>query len=266
MNLPTASNPVFIPDLLNGVQYTIQLVAIGPVFNSYRSNSITGIPIGSVNPTEATLFIDPSNSVSYPEIGSQVSNIGSAGALQGTMRNIKWISSSKVFYFSFPSSYIEFPAYDFGHAITVTAWINPRSTTNAYQFSVLLGAANFNIGWNSYALGLPPSKSLLLRGSGIETDSSDNVVVYGQWQHVGYVFDPVGATILCFVNGVPTTMNSGIATAPTLTSGAPFYIGAQTDGSNSMTAFLGYIRAYGYRFTATDMFSEYMNTKGRFGL
>jgi hypothetical protein len=83
---------------------------------------------------------------------------------------------------------------------------------------------------------------------------------------VGYVFDPVGATILCFVNGVPVTMNDGIATAPNIQTLTPFYIGAQTDGSNSMTASIGYVRVYDYRFTQTDMFSEYVSTKELFGL
>jgi hypothetical protein len=147
----------------------------------------------------------------------------------------------------------------------MTAWINPRSTTNAYQFSVLLGATNFSIGWNTYGLG-PASKSLFLQGSGIETDSSDNVVVYGRWQHVGYVFDPVGATILCFINGIPTWMNNGIATAPNIQAAAPFYIGAQTDGTNSMTASLGNLRVYKYRFTQTDMLNDYVTTKGLYGL
>ena len=265
LNPPTTANPIFIPGLVNGVSYTVQLVALNDAgFKSFSSNALSGTPTANVNPTGPTLNIDPTT---YSGSGPVIA----ASGLSGSRRNVAWIRDPaigvQIFNFSFPLSYIAFPAaYNFGPAITVTAWIKPSSTTNAYQFSALLGTTNFNVGWNSYALGSPPSKSLLLRGSGIETDSSNNVVTYGTWQHVGYVFDPIGATILCFVNGFPVTMNDGIATAPNIQTLTPFYIGAQSDGSNSMTASLGYVRAYGYRFTQTDMFSEYVSTKGLYGL
>lgn len=262
-NPPTTASPIFIPNLSNGVAYSVQLMSLTAIYRSQLSLPITGTPTANVNPTSPTINIDPT-------VYSGSGPVIAAPGISGTRQNVAWITDPdggfRLFYFTFPGSYISFPSYNFGQAITVTAWIEPRSTTNAYQFSVLLGATNFSIGWNTNALGAPPSKSLLLQGSGTETDSSDNVVTYGTWQHVGYVFDPVGATILCFVNGIPTWMNNGIATAPNIQTAAPFYIGAQTDGTNSMTASLGYVRAYGYRFTQTDMFSEYVMTKGRFGL
>lgn len=281
--LTVTASPVFISDLSNGQEYNIQMTASVGLITSPLSNTLTVTPALTPNATGPTLYYDPSDNASYVGTGTTVSNVGSyTTPLDGTINGgVSYVvdpsgGGSHVFNFDGSSGFISFGTYDFGTTITITAWINPslNPSWETYGINTLIANATsglsspgFKFAWNSWQSN---DRACLIE-AGNDSDGSaavsvPDVITYGVWQHVGYVFDQVNSTVIFFVNGVPANILDITTTTGIPTSGQPFNIGAFADGFYLMQAYLGYIKVYDYMMNATDMFAEFESSKERFGL
>jgi hypothetical protein len=276
------ASPVLIPDLSNGQEYSIQMTASVGLITSPLSNTLTVTPVLTPNATGPMLYYDPSNNASYSGSGTTVNSVGSDNTVSGTIiEGVSYVAdpaggASSVFNFDGSSGYISFGTFDFGTTITITAWINPSLNPSWEEYGINTLIANgtsglsspgFKFAWNSWQ----SNDRVCLLEAGNDSDGSapasvPDVITYGVWQHVGYVFDQVNSTVIFFVNGVPVNILNINTTTEIPTSGQTFNIGAFADGYYLMKAYLGYIKVYDYKMNAADMFADFESSKARFGL
>jgi titin len=265
----TTTSPLRISPLTNDVSANIQIVAIGstPSQVSGLSNVLTVTPTSIANALGPSLYYDASTN----PVGT-VRNSGTFGTLTGTMTNVTLATGPKGYkVFNFPGNgYISFGRYNFGTAVTLSAWINPSSTSN---INGLLSNAvanqapsGFKMGWNSWLQNNRVCYFEAGNGGGGGANATAVAVTYGVWQHFGCVFDQANSLVIFFINGVPVNIG-GIVTQPNVgMNNASFNIGSFVGPSYYTTAQVGYVKIYNYLFNANDMYSEYLKSKGRFGL
>ena len=240
---------------------------------SNTSNDLTVTPTATVNTTGSTLSYDPNNTSSYSGSGTSFLNIGSAGTVTGTLRNITVgtdpTTLMKAFTFNGSSSYISFPPYNFGSQFTLCAWIKPTSKTSInglFANTTANQAPNgFKVGWNSWKQN--NRVCYFEGGNGIQGGAAATAVVvtYDTWQHFGCVFDQGNARVIFFINGTPVSI-SRISTIMGIGTNNAFNIGAFIGSSYFMKAVLGSIKFFNYTFNATDMLADFMNAKAAYGL
>ncbi len=269
LNLTDLLSPVVIPGLTNGIPYTITLRAITAAGSSSSSNSLTATPLPATSPSPSLNF-DPSNSSSYSGSGTTVSNIGSFGAFNGTMTGVTYNAADKGGTFSFDGTdFISFGQYNFGNTTTIIAWINPNPTTNINGLLANVGAnqapSGIKFNWNTW---LTNSRTISFEGGngsqGNSIATEANIITYGAWQQLAYVYDRVNRTVLFFLNGVPANQTSVTSIANLGVNNPTFRIGTFTDGSYGMNAKLGSIKVYNTLLTASDIKNDYDNTSARF--
>jgi hypothetical protein len=270
-----ATSPILIPNLTNNISYTIQLRGINSAGTSAFSNSLTATPSITSTPT-AWLYYDPNNSGSYSGSGTSVNNIGSYGAMSGTIGGtLSWITGTNISrkVFNMTGGNIQFGNLNFGNAFTISAWIRPSSkySINAIITNGLpnVNTAGFKFGWHSWQ---SENKRLLFEnGSGNTGEwnvptSADNTIVYQEWQHVACIFDRIGRTVLFMRNGIPVSTYD-ITTAPNVDVNNPtFYIGSYVGGSFSMNAELGMLKVYNSVLTAYQVAEDFNANRAEFGI
>jgi len=271
-------SPVYIPGLINGTEYSIKLRAINNSNNSTWSNTIIVTPSNDTIPP-AVLMFDPNNNSSYSGTGMSVNNIGTYGTLTGTKGSSVIYEdditiSRKIFNFSGSignANVITFPQFNFGTTVSVTAWIYPRNKANINGLLVNAGANvptnGFKFQWNWWNTG---SRTIGMQ-AGNGTQGTDNFTVqntinYGEWQHIGYVFDQLNRKIIFFKNGIPVDMLSGIEPVANIGTNQAFNIGGYIGGSYTMNANLGYIKVFNTLLNASEILSDFNNSKSQFGL
>lgn len=272
---PSISSPVRVPLAVNDVFYSIQLRAVNASGASSASNSLS---IKSVDPSTAAppyIMYDPSNPASYAGSGTTLSNIGSAGTLNGTIQNpsgVTYNGSVKGGVLDFSGangSYITFPSFDFGTTISVMAWIYPRTKNDISALLTNAGpgvqSPGFKFQWNSW---LTNSRRISFQAGNGTTGGDDfsvaDTIVYNTWQHVGYVFDKTARKIVFFLNGVPVAVGSDVTTVENINTNAAFAIGGYSGGSYTMNAQLGSIKIYDALLDATQVRADYDATVARF--
>ena len=271
---PDTVSPNAIPGLTNGTPVTVQ-------FRAYNGGGVSSISNGiSVTPDQPSvpspwLLFDPNNTSSYSGTGTTLSNVGSFGALSGTISGTVTYGTGtgiagKVF--TFNGGYIAFPSFDFGSAFTISAWVNP-STKFSINGLLTNGFANvntagFKFGWNSWQ---STDKNILFEnGDGTAGNWSvpstvNNTVTMDVWQMLTVIVDRTGQSSLFLVNGVPVGV-VGITTASNLTVSGAFNIGAYMGGSYTMKAELGLLKVFNSTLTASQVYDDFTTTKAAFGL
>lgn len=267
--------PSAVTGLTNGSSVTINLRA-------YNSGGYSGISNGlSVTPSDpsvpaAWLLFDPNNSSSYSGTGTTVSNIGSFGALNGTIAgSLTWITGTGITnkVFNFTGGRIGFGSFNFGANFTITAWIYP--TTKSSINTILangppnVNTAGFKFGWNSWQTN---DKNLLFEsgdgtaGNWQVPSSALNTVVMNTWQQVSVIFDRTNSISLFLVNGLPVSV-AGISTATNVTvNAANFNIGAYIGGGYAMQAQLGLLKVFNSSLTASQVLADFNATRSVFGI
>jgi hypothetical protein len=272
-------SPIYIPNLINGNTYNIQLRTVNTDGESSQlSNILTVIPNNSSIP-DAQLFYDPNNISSYSGTGPSVNNIGIYGTLNGTkgasvLYEDDTTISRKIFNFSGANgnaNLITFPIYNFGTQISATAWIYPREKQNINGLLANTTANvqpnGFKFQWNWWMNG---SRTIGMQAGNSEFGGDNftvqNTINYGEWQHIGYVFDQLNRKIIFFKNGIPIDMLSGIEPVENIGTNQAFNIGGYIGGSYTMNAKLGYIKVFNTLLNASEILSDFNNSKSQFGL
>lgn len=275
--------PILITGLTNGTTYNIKLRAVTTSITSAASNAISVTPQAGTSPASA-LYYDPSNNASYPGTGTIVANIGSFGALDGTMIGTTFVTGTgitrNVFDFNGAST-IEFGQYNFGSSFTVSAWVYPKE-----QFSIngLIANASsgldtdgFKLGWNFWET---ENRTMLFEaGNGFQggaVGTLENTVIVNSWQYLTYIVDVANQRALFLRNGIPVDSFidpfnpnniSDNTTVPNIGTNNPnFNIGTFTDSSYGMNAELGYIKIYNGILSVGDIQNDYNSSKAFFGL
>lgn len=266
-------SPLIVRDLLN-VEYNIALRAYNNEGTSSISNELLIAPSNEPLP-EAWLFFDPNNVSSYSGSGPTVSNIGSYGALNGTINGslpYRRGTGIETNIFNFGSGHITFGQVDFGDNFTISAWIYPsaRASINAIltNGSANVNTAGFKFGWNTW--NTSDRRLMFENGDGtagnwqVPTSVNDTVTM-GTWQYVTVIFDRTNRISVFLVNGIPVNVES-ISTATNVSVNRPnFNIGAYLGGSYRMNAELGLLKVFNSSLTASQVLADYNATCARFG-
>lgn len=267
-------SPNTIPGLTNGTPVTLNFRAYNGGGVGTISNSLSVTPSQPSVPTEWLLF-DPNNTSSYSGLGSTVSNIGSFGALNGTITGAVTHAtgtgiSGKIF--NFNGGHIAFPSFTFTSAFTISAWVKPSAK---FSINTILAngfpnvnTAGFKFTWNSWQSS--DGRLAFESGDGnpgnwYVPSASPNTVLMDQWQMLTVIFDRAGRSALFLVNGVPVSVGS-ITTAADVTITGQFNIGAYRGGTYSMKAELGLLKVFNSNLTASQVYDDFMATKAPFGL
>ena len=268
-------SPNTVSGLTNSVSATLQLRAYNGGGYSSISNGLSVTPASASAPTEYLLF-DPNDSSCYSGSGSTVNNIGSYGALAGTISGaVSYITGTGITakVFNFTGGYINFGAFDFTSTFSVTAWIYPteKSSINAILTN---GPANantpgFKFAWNSWTT---TNHNLIFEdgdgtaGNWYIPSTVNNTVTMGVWQHVAVVFNQASRAAVFLVNGLPVSV-AGIQTATNVTVSRPnFSIGRYVTGGYTMRAQLGRLSVFNSSLNAAEVLADYEATKSTFGL
>jgi hypothetical protein len=181
--------------------------------------------------------------------------------------------SRNVFNLNGSNQYISFGIFDFGSAITVTAWIYPTTKININNL-LANGPPNpntpgFKMNWNSYSTSGADGAMVLENGT-VGTwalpATAAGTVTMGQWQHLTYVLDVSNQAALFFLNGVPVINGYGATVANVTMAGRAFNIGAYTGGGFTPKAELGYLKVFNSVLDATQVLADYDNSRVSFGL
>jgi hypothetical protein len=272
----SALNPAAVPGLTNGVSSTLQLRAYNAGGYSSISNSLAITPSNPSVPGEWLLF-DPNNSSCYPGTGTTVSNLGSYGALNGTIvGSMPYITgtglTTKVLNFT-GSTYINFGQVNFGSNFTISAWIYPSDN---YSINTILanGPANvntagFKFGWNSWStrdLNLLFESGDGTAGNWQVPNTVSNTVVNGVWQMVTVIFYRSTNISVFLRNGVPVAMSSITTATNVSVNQTNFNIGAYIGGSYRMEAQLGLLKVFNSSLTAGQVLADFDATRATFGI
>jgi len=277
-NVTTGTDsPALITGLTNGVATTIQFRTVDGLTASTPSNAVTVTPVPP-SVADSWLEYDPNNSSSYSGSGTTLFNVGSYGTMSGTLQNgITYITgtgiSRNVFNLNGSSQYISFGTFDFGTAITVTAWIRPTTKNNINNL-LANGPPNpntpgFKMNWNSYNPSGADGAMVLENGT-VGTwalpGTGTGTVTMGVWQHLVYVLDVPNRAALFFLNGLPVPYGYGATVANVTMAGRAFNIGAYSGGGFTPRTELGYLKVFNTVLDATQILADYNDSKASFGL
>ena len=264
------TSPIKIPGLTNEVTYSIVLRAVNSVGPGSQSIAITATPVyPSITPTP-WLYFDPAVQSSYSGSGTSVNNIGFYGALTGTKGDsVSYLDdpsiSRKVFDFTGATgnaNVITFPQFNFGTAISVSAWIYPRLKANINGLLVNTTAnvapSGFKMQWNwwngdSRVIGMQAGNNV----GGRDNYTLKNTIVYDEWQHIAYDFDQANRKIIFFRNGVPVDMTTTTEPVANIGMNQAFNIGGYINGTYTMNAKLGCIKVFNKLLNATEVMADF---------
>lgn len=268
------TSPLKITGLTNSVAYTVKLRTLRGPDESAASNGLSVTPVAPSS-ASAYLYYDPSNPSSYSGSGTTISNLGSFGALNGSMSaSITYnaaIAGGILDFNGTANVMITLPSINLGNTISVIGWVYPRSQANINGLFTNAGANvptnGFKFQWNFW---LSSSRAISFQaGNGTSGDDDytpNNTLDYDTWQHFAYVFDKTNQRIVLFRNGVPTIMSSDTITVANINTSAAAYIGGYAGGSYTMNARLGYLKVFNTKLDATQVQADYNASRSRFGL
>jgi hypothetical protein len=275
-------SPVLIPGLTTGTSYSIQLAATNDAGTSGLSNTLSATPSNTSIPS-AWLNFDPSNASSYSGSGTTVNNVGSYGALSGTMTGSITVGTGTGLsrnVFNMNGGRIVFGNFDFGTDITITAWIRPQEK---FSLNCIIsngpansGTPGFKFSWNGWEsankrLGFetgngspnPPAPAPAINW--LVPGSVADVVVLDEWQHVACVFKRDQRAAVMLRNGDPVDTAGTVTAVNVVMSGRPITIGAYEGGSFSMKGQLGSVKVFNSALTAYQVNQDFQSTKAAFG-
>jgi len=269
--------PSAIPGLTNGSSSTINLRAYNSGGYSLISNGLSITPSNPSVPA-AWLLIDPNDSSCYSGTGTTVNNIGSFGALAGTIvAPLTYITGTGITnkVFNFTGGRIGFGSFNFGANFTITAWIYPTAKNNINTIisngPTNPGTPGFKFNWNSYDLNGADKRLFFESGDGSLGNwklpgTVPNIVVMNSWQQVAVIFDRTLNIAVFLVNGMPVNV-SDISTATNVdVNRASFNIGAYTPSGFPMQAQLGLLKVFNSSLTASQVLADFTNTRSVFGV
>ena len=278
------TSPVLITGLTNGTPASIKLRAVSAIGPSATgSNTLSVTPVATVVGT-SYLEYDPDNSSSYSGTGATVNNVGSYGALAGTLNSVTYITgtgiSRKVFNFSGTGTSISFGAFNFTSTFTVCAWVRPIIKANINCLisngPVNANTAGFKLNWNSYwepSYGPISSDGTMVFETGNSAGSNwtisgtpANTITLNVWQHLTYIFDNPNNRGVTFVNGQAVASGLASIAANTDVNRAAFRIGSYTAAGFNMKAEFGYLKIFNSVLNAGQILADYNNSKASFGL
>lgn len=220
----------------------------------------------------AQIYYDPGNVASYSGSGNTLNNIGSLGSTSGTTGAISGPSYNSgvaggVFNFNGANDQITFGQFDFGNAITVSAWVYPR---NEYSINTLISNASaglatngFKLEWNSW--NTADLKMLLEAGNGSSgdvTSSESPVIEENQWQHLTWVINFLSPSVSLYRNGIQLATAGGIVSGIS-SNNSNWYIGSMA-GSYYMNANLGELKIWLSNKSGGEILSEFNDTSPRY--
>jgi hypothetical protein len=214
------------------------------------------------------LYLDASNSKSYPGTGSvwtDLSNRGNNGAIQSgvTYNNQGW------FDFDGTTGYVGLANQPTGFAYaaapgTICAWARTNTITGgpgqAGGFSWIFSYGSPS-GGNSRFIGINGSTYYAGGfGTGVTGDISVSGVPLNTWAHVAEVYD--GTTAYLYINGVlaasaAKTWNTTVGIAS---------VGRQTRGDQFWNGSISQVQVYNRVLTADEIFQNFAAHRGRFGV
>jgi hypothetical protein len=275
-----ATSPVLITGLTNGTPESITLRAVSAIGPSATgSNSLSVTPVATVVAT-SYLEYNPDNTSSYSGTGTTVNNVGSYGALAGTLNGgaqLTYITgtgiSRKVFNFSSSGTSISFGTFNFTSTFTVCAWVRPLSKFNINSL-IANGSSGgntpgFKLNWNDY---LTTNGAMVFETGGVggagwsPRGTPPNAVTLNVWQHLTYVFDNPSNIGVTFVNAQPVASGLAAIAANTDVNRANFRIGSYTPNGQNMNAQFGYLKVFNSVLNAGQIEADYNNSKASFGL
>lgn len=238
------------------------------------SNKVLAIeenaPVDQINPQ---IYYDPGNNSSYSGSGTTLNNIGTLGNNSGTIGTLSGVSyeggvAGGVFNFDGISDQISFGQFNFGSAVTVAAWVYPRSE---YSINTLLANASaglasngFKLEWNNWQT--QDLKMLIEAGNGSSGNvlqTSSAVIVENQWQHLAWVIDFSTPSASLYRDGALLSTTGSIVS--NINTNNDWYIGSMS-GSYYMNANLGELKIWLSIKDNTTITDEFNNSKARYGL
>jgi uncharacterized membrane protein len=245
-----------------------------PFLNSIEGTYGFGktVPPAAAPASTAALYYDASDSSSYSGSGTTLTNIGNGGAMAGTMSSVTFTSAGTASYLSFngTSSAISFNSFNFTNTVTVSAWVN---ATSKYSINTLIANAapntntnGFKIHWNSW--NTTNNHLLIEAGNGSTGGASTSgtaVVVPGTWQYLTWVWDVTNRIIRFYNNGTLIATANPAATPTNPNMNQAWRIGSMA-GSYLMSGRLGYMKVWTSILSASDITTDYTNSRARFGV
>lgn len=263
-----SGSPLTITGLTNGVAYTISLVAVNSIGSS------AAVSLGPVTPSAPApvgglaFAFDPASNVS----GNTLTTTGPL-SVTGAMTNVTYNAAEGggALYFNGSNAYIAFPQTNFGNAITICAWVKPEDeySINTIIANTIAGQApsGFKMGWNGWQttnrrMYFEGGNSI--SGNALSTNQ-DNLVTFNTWQHLAYVLDIQNRTINFYYNGVLQEKANTNLTAASIGTNREFRIGSFMLDSYHMKGYIGEFFMYNAVLDATDVTTNFNDTKTRYG-
>lgn len=269
--------PVSITNLINGLSATINLRAYNTGGYSSISNGLSVTPSNTAVPA-AWLLFDPNDSSCYSGTGTTVNNIGTFGALAGTIAgSLTWITGTGITnkVFNFTGGRIGFGAFNFTGNFTITAWIYPTTQSsintliaNGSPYNSGVSTPGFKVAWNSWQT---TNRLLLFENgdSGLGWGSAStvvNTVTMNTWQQISLIFDQPNNIAIFLVNGMPVNVNNINTLSAVVVNRPNFNIGAFIGGAYAMRAQLGLLKVFNSSLTASQVLADFNATRSTFGL
>ena len=230
-----------------------------------------GITYAFAYPTSLKMYLDASDTDSYPGTGTtwfDLTSNGNNGAINGASWN-----STGYFNFNGSSDYVDFGVYPFGTGqnISYSFWIRPSNANadNDGTFLIYVPAANSHSPpYYSHCIALESSSGRLRleyltnNGSSIlKLESGVSTLSLGSWNH--YALTRENNIAKWYKNGVPTgalTNFGSITTAFNATTGIT-RVGSRVN-TNHYEGFLSKLHVYDRGLTQAEVTALYNEGKG----
>ena len=217
------------------------------------------------------LCLDAANRKSYPGSGTTWKDLSKNGN-DGTLVNGVGFSAENNGYMGFDGvdDFVGFTSFNFGNELTVICFVNPLETNNIQTlFANSAGGLSTNgirLFMNRF---LNNTRSITIEvGNGSSGDNttttSNNLVLYGVWQHIAFTLSKNTGLGIIYYNGSPIT--SGNLSVINYNANNPFRLGRFTDGQFPLHGKVSTYNIYNRALTAAEIRQNYNALKGRYGL
>jgi hypothetical protein len=233
---------------------------------------------GQVVTSNLELYLNPSNSLSYPGSGTiwyDLSGLGHDTTLEGNPTLPTFVSSPiKSFLFVQSGAYgsanrIETSSNFLGNDMTLQCWVNTTvvgNDTAHYRLAYIMGAEVGGAG-NDWGFGVNNSGKLAFgNGTNDVTINTTASVNTGQWINVAATRTESTGSISLYINGILDTTSTGPTANNTLDAASQIWIGCGQDGpATSIGGNIGIVLAYSSVLNSTEILSNYNSTKSNYG-
>jgi hypothetical protein len=224
----------------------------------------------------AQFYYDPGNTSSYTGSGTTLKNIGLIGDITGTQGTLSGVAydgatAGGVFNFDGGSDTITFGQYNFGDAITVNAWVYPRTegSINCLMSNTVANTNTngFKMAWNNWTTVNYTMNFEAGNGSaGGTASTANNIVSVNTWQMLTFVFNKTTPSIKFYKNGTEIATASGGAPVANIgMNNSNWWMGSIGGNSYQMNANMGIFKIWKSNITGSEILAEYNETKSRYG-